>query len=276
MGRLGHGARFGLAFGVGLVVLVVLVALAVGPAALLPRASHPRPRSPALTLTAVGDSVPSASGCSCAGYVQTLADLVAHRTGRAVTVRNDAVAGATTGGVVDALPGVAGADMSSSDLVVVQVGANDVDLDLLHDLSCQRSTREDCWKSDLQDLEAHLTRITQTAQGGPRHPLVLLVGYWNVTVDGAVADASGTAFTTASVRLTSAVNAVMARVARRTGTLYVDTRLSFHGSDGVRDPTDDLQEDGDHPDASGHELLARAIYDAAVASGRLDRWPRSP
>ncbi|MBT9276357.1 SGNH/GDSL hydrolase family protein [Phycicoccus sp. MAQZ13P-2] len=228
-----------------------------------------------MTVTALGDSVPSGYGCDCAGYVQTFADLLAARTSRAVAVRNDAAAGATSEDVVAAVLDSAAVDLAASDVVLVQVGANDVDLDLLDAPSCQRAAVQDCWGADLERLSANLDQVTQMAMASPRHPLVLLIGYWNVSVDGAVAAARGPGFTAASARLTEAVDAVISGVARRHAALYVDTRGVFDGPDGTRDPTDDLQDDGDHPDADGHDLLARAVLDTALGSGALDR-PAAP
>lgn len=172
----------------------IVVAVTVVGAGCAPTATpDPGDPSSALTVTALGDSVPSAYGCDCDGYVQTFADLLATRTSRPVTVHNDAVAGATSADVLAAVRGAAARDVARSDVVIVQVGANDVDVDLLEDPRCERSAVEVCWGSDLRGLRANLDRIATSTATGPGRPLVLLVDYWNVSVDGAVARARGPA-----------------------------------------------------------------------------------
>lgn len=255
------------------VLLVATVAAAVGVSATpIVLRAHPATSPRTLTVTALGDSVPSGYGCACRGYVQTVADLVAGQTRRDVTVHNDSTAGDDSSDVETTLSGAAGTHLAQSDVVLVQVGANDLDLDLLTDARCQRKSIDTCWRNDLHHLRENLFRIADRARLAPRRPLVVLVGYWNVTVDGAVADARGANFTTASDRLTAAVNRTLADVARQTHALFVDTRGPFDGADGLRDPTPDLQDDGDHPDADGHDLLADAVFDAVARTGRLERW----
>jgi lysophospholipase L1-like esterase len=48
--------------------------------------------------------------------------------------------------------------------------------------------------------------------------------------------------------------------ARATGALYVSTYTAFKGPAGTNDPTGLLAADGDHPNAAGHQLIARTIY----------------
>lgn len=227
---------------------------------------------PALFVTGLGDSVPSGYGCDCRGYVQNLGDLIGATTGRQVEVHNDAVGGITSADVSDSLsdPAVAG-DLASSDVVVVEVGANDLDLGLIADASCQDGTIT-CWRGTLNAVRTNLTRIADVARNQPRHPTVLLIGYWNVTVDGRVAAAQGSSFVATSDLLTRRVNDTIEQVATATGATYVDAYTPFKGADGTRDPSNDLQDDGDHPDVSGHQRLAEAVVSSLRASGALARW----
>ena len=59
------------------------------------------------------------------------------------------------------------------------------------------------------------------------------------------------------------------------GAVYVDAYSPLKGEAGRRDPTDDLLDDGDHPNASGHTLLMEAVYDALEDAGALRSWTPS-
>lgn len=231
-----------------------------------------------LVLTGLGDSVPSAYGCDCPGLVQGVGDRVAAVTGRQVGVHNDAVAGWTSNDLVTALadPQVA-LDLARSDLVVIEIGANDVDVGVADQNGCHPVSTSPCWQADLDGLRSNLTKLVAAAHADGRDPVVALLDYWNVSVDGAVAAARGAAFVRASDALTKRVNAVVRSVADATGSVYVDTYSALKGTSGQRDPTRDLQADGDHPDASGHDRIAQATFDALASAGALNAWmpPRS-
>ena len=101
---------------------------------------------------------------------------------------------------------------------------------------------------------------------------VALLGYWNVGVDGSVGRALGRTYVAGSDALTQAVNRVVLDVTRHTGSTYVDAYTPLKGTGGHRDPTEDLLDDGDHPDASGHARLADAVLDALQSSGAVAAW----
>jgi lysophospholipase L1-like esterase len=61
-------------------------------------------------------------------------------------------------------------------------------------------------------------------------------------------------------------------VARGTGATYVDAYTPLKGTEGTRDPTEDLLDDGDHPNATGHGRLADAVLDALQGSGAVRAW----
>lgn len=244
--------------------------------------SAPPPSTPdragPLSLVALGDSVPSGFGCDCAGYVATVADDISALTGRPVTVHNDAVSGATSGDVATAVAGGPVArDLASSDLVLIQVGANDLALDRLDDPACQGASGAGCWAGDLAALRRNLARIVASVQALPGAPIVVLLDYWNVTVDGTVGAAHGPGFVQASTDLTRRTDEVIKSVAAASGAAYVDTRTPFKGSDETRDPTGELQDDGDHPNARGHGLIAAATIDALRSAGAFRAWmPQQP
>jgi lysophospholipase L1-like esterase len=228
-----------------------------------------------LVVVGLGDSVPSASLCDCAGYVEQLGERLGSATGRTAVVHNDAVAGWTSADVEhDLASGTTRADLAHADLVVVEVGANDFDLDRVSDPTCLPAATSTCWSDTLTALHDGLTRIVQRIRAADTNPdlRVAVVGYWNVTVDGVVGRARGRSFVAGSDSLTAAVNRTVERVAAQTGAVYVDAYSPLKGETGDRDPTNDLLDDGDHPNAGGHTLLMRAVYDALEDAGALRSW----
>jgi lysophospholipase L1-like esterase len=232
--------------------------------------------SPApLVVVALGDSVPSATTCGCAGYVEQLGARLGSATGRTPVIHNDAVGGWTTEDVEHDLDSASTLrDIVGADLVVVEVGANDFDLDRVDDPTCLPAATSPCWTDTLHGLHDGLTRIVDGVKAADPNPdlRVAVVGYWNVTVDGAVGRAQGGAFVLGSDALTKVVNSTVQQVATATGAVYVDAYTPLKGEAGDRDPTSDLLDDGDHPNASGHTLLMAAVYDALEDAGAVGRW----
>ena len=92
-----------------------------------------------------------------------------------------------------------------------------------------------------------------------------MTGYWNVFEDGSVADDSmNKQGREESDALTQAVNKIEEHVAGGQDATYVDIYTPFKGSDGSSDPTDLLADDGDHPDAEGHKLIAKTLLAAGT------------
>ena len=235
------------------------------------------PRGP-LTLVGLGDSVPAATTCDCDGFVEQLGTRLTTLTGRRWAVHNDAGGGWTTADVEDDLQAASTRDdLARADLVVVEVGANDFDLDRVDDPDCLPGSTSGCWSAALQRLRGGLTRIIDAIEHvGARPDLrVAVLGYWNVTVDGAVGTALGEDFVLGSDALTRLVNSTIAAVASSTGALYVDAYTPLKGVDGRRDPTRDLLDDGDHPNARGHALLTTAVVDSLEHAGAVAAWRRS-
>ncbi|MCU1538388.1 MAG: hydrolase family protein [Humibacillus sp.] len=227
-----------------------------------------------LTIVALGDSVPSATTCDCTGYVEGLGATLHGLTGRPVTVHNDATDGFTTADVDQDLSSPStSSHLSRADLVVVEVGANDFDLDTVDDPSCLPATSSPCWAATMADLRAGLAAIVTKVRSLDARPdlRIAVVGYWNVTVDGAVGEARGEAFVTGSDALTRAVNAAIEGTAEDLDAVYVDAYTPLKG-DGSADPTTALLDDGDHPNAKGHAIIAAAVLGALRSAGAVAGW----
>jgi lysophospholipase L1-like esterase len=96
---------------------------------------------------------------------------------------------------------------------------------------------------------------------------IVLLDYWNVTIDGAVAAHQlDTSERAEADRATRATNDAVAAAAAATHVRYVDTYAAFKGDDGRKDPTALLASDGDHPDQAGHEVIAQALIAALPAA----------
>ena len=230
-----------------------------------------RPR----TLVALGDSVPSADTCGCTGYVEQVGERLDVLTHRSWVVHNDAAGGWRTSDVETDLSAPATrAHLADADLVLIEVGANDFDLSRVDEPGCLPAASSDCWTSTLEGLRAGLTRIVDGIRRIDVRPdlRVVLFGYWNVAADGKVGRAFGPQFVLGSDQLTRLFNTTVQQVATRTGAEYADAYTPLKGDLGTRDPTSDLLQDGDHPNASGHALLAAAVVEELSRVGALAGW----
>ena len=232
------------------------------------------PKGP-LTLVGLGDSVPSAETCGCSGYVEQTGSRLGQLTHRSWVVHNDANGGWTTADVAGDLSSSPTRDhLASADLVLVEVGANDFNLDRVEDSSCFPAAGSACWSSTVAGLRDGLTQIIQAVRSIDHRPdlRIALLGYWNITVDGSVGRALGESYVLGSDALTRLVNDTIQQVATTTGSVYVDAYSPLKGPTGTRDPTADLLLDGDHPNADGHALLAGAVVDQLRATGAVPAW----
>ncbi len=272
----------------GLAILAAVVSLVVGAGpspsttvslgrTTLSTPSSGNTNAPELHVVAMGDSVPTASTCGCTGYVELLGQRLGQLTGRPTVVHNDATDGWTTADVVEDLnSGPTRADLVDADLVVVEIGANDFDFSRVDDPSCYPASTSSCWAPTIDGLKTGLAQIVDTVKTVDRNPelRIAVVGYWNVTVDGAVGRARGQDFVAGSDSLTRTVNTAIADVAQTSGATYVDAYTPLKGSSGDRDPTPQLLDDGDHPNQSGHQLLMQAVLSTLMGSGAVDAWAR--
>ena len=257
------------------VVTAAVHAWSAPPAGSSARAASAGPSAlPPLRVVGLGDSVPAADTCGCAGFLEQLTPDLRSATGRTVTLRNDATSGWTTQDVLtDLTSGRARADLvAGADLVVVEIGANDFDLARLSDPACSPAGTSACFHSTLTGLRSGLTKVVDRVRALAPGAHVALLGYWNVGVDGSVGRSLGSTYVAGSDALTRAVNDVVVGVADDAGATYVDAYTPLKGSSGDRDPTEDLLDDGDHPNASGHARLADAVLDALQESGAVAGW----
>ena len=229
----------------------------------------PRPAAP-LRVVAVGDSVTSGHACGCTAFPAQYGRLLSGRLRRPVSTQNLGVDGQGSGGLLTALgpSGSEGPAVAGADVVLVTIGAND--FNGRHDDvaygDCDPDASPDCVADEIEGLRRRfagvLERVRALRDGRPT--AVLVTGYWNVFEDGDVAarqfPAKGLAATDA---LTRRVNAVLALAARADGAAYVDLDRPFHTAGGA-DVTRLLAADGDHPDAAGHALIARALLAAGL------------
>ena len=236
----------------------------------------PRTDDP-LTLVGLGDSVPEASTCGCTGYVGLLGQALHAATRRPVVVHNDASGGATTSDVEqDLRGGQTAADLVHADVVTVEVGANDFDLDRVDDPTCLPANAS-CWAGTLTGVSTGLTDIVAGIRDIDTNPhlQIALVGYWNVTVDGDVGAARGSDFVAGSDALTRDVNDTIKAVARSSHAIYVDAYTPFKGA-GSLDPTSALLDDGDHLNAEGHAIMESAVFDALQRAGVVAALTSAP
>jgi lysophospholipase L1-like esterase len=221
----------------------------------------PSPTAPAVRrVVGLGDSVPAGSACGCNDYVS----LLASGLGAKVTSTNLAVPGQTSSGLIDQLssPQVRAA-LADADVVVVTIGANDVEATDPSDCTSSDDGPQ-CYADDLATLEGNLDHIAAAVTAAASKPgaRVLLTGYWNVFLDGSTARARGAGYVQISDAVTRVVNAGIRSAAAKHGGVYVDLFTPFRGADGSKDCTALLAADGDHPDAAGHALIARTLLAA--------------
>lgn len=227
-------------------------------------ASKPPPRAN-LSLATLGDSVPGGANCSCPPFGDIYAALLTQRGGRPVSVHNFGVDGQTSATLKDEIV-VTGSPqaqaVADAAVVTITVGANDFDEMIVDSAAC---ADVGCYHDTLAALRTNLTDIINGVRrlAPARPPLILVTGYWNVFLDGAVGRGQGSAYQQASDRLTVAANAVIADVARRGSARYVDLYAPFKATG---DDTGLLTDDGGHPNAAGHTLIARQLQEATPAA----------
>ena len=222
-------------------------------------------------LLALGDSVPAGRACGCVPFPEAYGSLLARRTRTQVSVDNRAVSGLDTAGLVDRLGAADLRDaVRRADIVVVTIGANDFTdhHDQVTGGGCAR-TGADCVADERESMGEHLRSILATIRtlraGEPT--TILVTGYWNVFEDGDVARrAYGAEGLRESLGLTRAANAAIRSAAVAAGARYVDLFVPFRQPG--RDVTSLLAADGDHPNAAGHELIARELVAAGLPAVR--------
>jgi lysophospholipase L1-like esterase len=94
------------------------------------------------------------------------------------------------------------------------------------------------------------------------------VDYWSVWLGGQYAEARGPAYVDAAEAVTDQVNTAIKGTAAAYGSAYVDLRAAFKGPDYAFDETHYLSNDGDHPNAAGHEQIAAAVVEVVTQTLR--------
>lgn len=231
-------------------------------------ASSPAPPAK-LHVVGLGDSVMAGEGCDCEGIPAAYGRLIAPKhPGVTIEAGNLGLGGATSEQLRDALAYDAGtqAIVSSADVVLLEIGANDLEatLDPTRWATCDQA----CWTPSVQGVRERLTttfRSVRALRGG-RPTTFLVAGYWNVYRDGQVGrTAYGPQGVAWARTVTMAVNGAIRDAALANGMTYVDVVAPFDGPAGTGDATGLLAPDGDHPNAEGVQAIARA-FAAAVPS----------
>jgi lysophospholipase L1-like esterase len=219
----------------------------------------------------LGDSVTAGTACGCVDFVRLLAHDLGLATKQAVSATNRGHSGQTSAQLLALVRGDAGtrADIRSADADVITIGANDLAPAL------QAWDAGDCDDAcAVRDVGVVTSRVADVVREvrklrAGRPTRVLVTDYWNVFEDGDVGRGDrGSAYLGWSDRLTRAFNAALCPKVSAAGGTCLDLYAPFKGSDGHRNPTGLLADDGDHPNAAGHALIARLMLDALTASGR--------
>lgn len=229
----------------------------------LPATTSPSPAPQPGLVVGLGDSVTSGAACNCTPFVQTYAAALARRDGSPVRAVNLGHGGDTTVELLALLKGDAAARraLAQASVVVVTIGANDL-VPLL-----ARWTAGGCDDACVQPavvtmgngLAAALREIRSQAP----HARLLVTDYWNVFEDGDVAVAKrGPGFAPWSDEVTGSANMTICAQAAAVGASCVDLYEPFEGEDGTRNPSALLADDGDHPNAAGHALIAATLLHA--------------
>jgi lysophospholipase L1-like esterase len=212
-------------------------------------------------VVALGDSVPAGSACNCRNFVAAYGDLLSRHTPHRAAVTNLAQGGAQTEDVLEQLqkPAVRQA-LSNATTVLLMVGANDFYRPFKRVQHGASASSE--YRPAAHRVRANVERtIHQIRSLHPGPVTIVVLGYWNVVEDGQVARRDyGADGVRAAESATRWANHALRDAARSGHAKYVSTYEPFKGADGHRDPTALLADDGDHPNAAGHRLLARTVY----------------
>jgi lysophospholipase L1-like esterase len=222
----------------------------------------------------LGDSVTAGTACGCEDFVHLYATRLSSRWHRVVRASNLGRGGLTSQGLLARLEDdpTTRALVAAADVVLVTIGANDLlpALRAWDDGSGQDEAAcgGACEAADLDQVDANVQGALRDVQQlrGRQPALVLVTTYWNVFEDGDVGQADrGAAYLRWSDDLTRRLNDGIERAARTEHAVPVDLYGPFK-ADGQRDPTPLLAADGDHPNATGHRVIASALLAATPTS----------
>ncbi|MEV4349913.1 SGNH/GDSL hydrolase family protein [Actinoplanes sp. NPDC049596] len=195
------------------------------------------------SVVTLGDSVAAGAACGCQPFPALYA------SAQHATNVDLAQSGADSADVRALVP-LSKPALAAAAEVVIMVGANDMAADFEKPAS---------YPSVAAAVRTNVT-ATITAIEQIHHVRVIVLGYWNVVLDGRVAATKyGPTGVRASLTATDTVNEALRTAAQQTGARYVPTAPAFHGPDGTQDPTGSLAPDGDHPNANGQAAIAALI-----------------
>ena|GEM_PF-436760 len=206
-----------------------------------------------------GNSVPSGTACNCTNFVSAYAAMVGAATGTKATVDNDAVSGSTSADVVNLLTKASVQNqLKAATTVLIMTGANDFN-DAFDQVSLG-APADATYAPVATAVQDNVVTIINKIHSLNPGAHVVVLDYWASMEDGEVAakDYDATAMA-ASLACTTYTNDALAAAAKEANATYVSTLTAFKGPSGTNDDTNLLAPDGDHPNAAGHQLIARTI-----------------
>lgn len=211
----------------------------------------------------MGDSVTAGTACDCQTFVDRYAAMLHQHSGRAASAVNLGQGGLTSVGLSTQLssPDVR-SQLATATVVVLTIGANDLE-PLIARWQSQGCPASTCIDPATAAMGAQLgTDLGQVRAEVSPSARILVTTYWNVFEDGDVGEQDyGKAFHPWSDAVTKSANAQICAAAQSAGDTCVDLYTPFEGA-GERNPTGLLADDGDHPNAQGHQLIAEALLRA--------------
>jgi lysophospholipase L1-like esterase len=218
-----------------------------------------------MTVVGLGDSVTAGSACDCADYVARYAAQIPAAAGGPAHAVNLGVGGLTSTQLLADVDGQGPLPqrVATADVVLVTIGAND--LVPLQDTWARSGCPAACSSPAVQAVASNVTRIVARVKAlrGRQPTRILVTDYWNVFEDGDVASAAhGASYLAWSDDLSRQLDTALCSAAEGAGATCVDLYAPFKG-DGGHNPTALLADDGDHPNAAGHDLIAAALLRAS-------------
>lgn len=251
----------------------VAVPMSAVPMSAVPKVPAEVPPAPRVgtQIVALGDSVLSARRCGCPGALLDYSRLVDSRTHHPALMVNASDGPATSRSVLQQMadwPTLA-ADLHNADMVVLMVGANDFD-DAFDAVTAGKPAAV-MYGPVADQLRRNVIAIVHQARLLRGAPIpVQVLGDRNDFRDGQVAQQQySAAKRSAAAAATVATNDALQAAAGAAGASWVPLKPAFeqHG-----DPTQYLEQDGNHPDAAGNELIAAALFHSWMATPAA-RWP---
>src|SRR5450631_3872987 len=216
--------------------------------------------SRSVMVVGIGDSVTSGTACNCETFVGLYATDLASQRGLTTTSVNLGVAGSTSAQLLASLtqPGGFRDQVATADILLVTIGANDLaSLESKQSGGCATT----CYGPLVNTVGHNVGLIVAAVRAAhPSHPPTILVtDYWNVFQDGDVGTAeNGESFQSWSDVLTRAEGTAVCTASRRAGATCVSLYAPFKGN-GSKNPTTLLAADGDHPNSTGHQVIASTL-----------------